>query len=171
MTKFFYRSIFAFILIIPIIFMFACENATRLECASFSEITSAGSENYAVRVNFASDSRIKEKYLDIQIKTDKICQLTFWEENDEKLTLNFPDFDEWYSLTTLIAEAKGLQGEEEFEKYSEATGKTYLFNYDGELKITMRAVVGDIEDNSSGTGKILVGSEPISSQFNLKIKA
>lgn len=157
-------------LLCTIIMLSACENSTQLNCASISEITSAGSDNYGVRVSFYNDSRLKEKYVDVQIKFDKICDVTFWIENDEKLTLEIDDYDEWYSMENLIKKAKGQEGQENFEKFSEATAKTYLFNYDGALEITFRVVAGDIEDNSQGTGQILVGSEPISDQFTLKIK-
>ena len=150
--------------------LYACEDSTQLKCASISEITSAGSENYGVRVSFYNDSRLEDKYVDVQIKFDKICDITFWEENQNKLTLEIDDFDEWYSLTNLIAIAKGQEGQESFEKFSEASAKTYLFNHDSPLEITFRVVVGDVEKNSAETGQILVGSEPISDQFTLKIK-
>ena len=89
---------------------------------------------------------------------------------DDGIFFEIDDYDEWYSLTNLIAISKNKEGKETFEKFSEATGRTYLFNYDGEIEITFRVVVGDIEENSQGSGQILVGSEPISKQFTLKIK-
>ena len=161
---------FVWIIIMCMFILGGCENATMLNCATISEITSAGSENYGVRINFLSDSRIQDKYVDVQIKFDKICQVIFWEENQDKLTLTVDDYDEWYSLTSLIAIAKGQEGKEKFEQFSQASAKTYLFNYDGQLDITFRVVVGEAEDNSTGNGQILVGSEQISSQFTLKIK-
>lgn len=161
---------FAIFLSFSIFFLCSCENSTQLQCATISEITAVGSKNYAVRINFLNDKRVEEKYVDVQIKCNKTCSLTFWEENQDKMTLNIDDYDEWFSLTTLICEASDKVGEENFEKFKDATGKTYLFNYDGNLEITLRVVVGDVEDNSSGTGQILVGSEPISDQKTLKIK-
>ena len=158
------------ILVISLFTLSACDDSTQLHCASISEITSAGSENYGVRISFYNDSRLKDKYVDVQIKFDKICDVTFWEENQNKLTLEIDDYDEWYSLTNLIAIAKGQDGKENFEKFSEATARTYLFNYSSPLEITFRVVVGEIENNSQETGQILVGSEPISDQFILKIK-
>ena len=164
-----YIILFIFILLASFI-MSGCETSTELSCASISEITAVGSENYGVKVNFYNDSRLKDKYVDVQIKFDKICDITFWEENQEKVIFEIDDYDEWYSLTNLIAISKNKEGKETFEKFSEATGRTYLFNYDGEIEITFRVVVGDIEENSQGSGQILVGSEPISKQFTLKIK-
>ena len=166
----FFILFFAFFLSFSIFFLCSCENSTQLQCATNSEITAVGSKNYAVRINFLNDKRVEEKYVDVQIKCNKTCSLTFWEENKDKITLDIDDYDEWFSLTTLICEANGRAGQESFEKFKDATGKTYLFNYDGNLEITLRVVVGDAENNSTGTGQILVGSEPISDQKTLKIK-
>lgn len=168
-TKFKYLLV---VLIIGMSFLFftACEDSTLLQCATISEITSAGSENYGVQINFLNDKRLEDKFVDVQIKFSEICDITFWEENQEKLTLEIDDYDEWYSLTSLIAKAKGHEGEETFEKFADAVGKTYLFNYDGDIDITFRVVVGDVEQNSEESGQILVGSEPICDQFTLKIK-
>lgn len=80
------------------------------------------------------------------------------------------DFDEWYSIEYLKAKATSTEGSEKFEKFEKALARTYLFNYDGKIELTFRVVAGDIEDNSTETGEILVGSEPISKQFTLKIK-
>ena len=164
------RSLLIIFILLAMIFMTACENLTQLRCATISEITSAGSDNYAVRITPLNDTRIKDKYVDVQIKFDKASEVVFWEENQDRLTLKIDDYDEWYSLTSLIATAEDRQGYEEFEKFSQSSAKTYLFNYDGNLEITFRVVVGDVEENSAGTGQILVGSEPISDQFTLKIK-
>lgn len=60
--------------------------------------------------------------------------------------------------------------QEKFENFKDALTKTYLFNYDGKIELTFRVVVGNKEDNIDGNGEILVGSEPVSDQFNLKIK-
>ncbi len=170
LSKKIFKYLLSLLLLLPLLFLTACEDSTMLHCATISEITSAGSENYGVRINFLSDSRLEDKHVDVQIKFSKICDITFWEENQDKIVLEIDDYDEWYSLTNLIAIAKGKEGEETFEKFSDATGRTYLFNYDGEIEITFRVVAGDAEQNTQGTGQILVGSEPICDQFTLKIK-
>ena len=53
---------------------------------------------------------------------------------------------------------------------NEAMTRTYLFNYDGNIEINIRAVAGQKTANEEETGYILVGSEPISQQFTLKIR-
>lgn len=147
-----------------------CEDATQIRCASISEITSAGSDNYGVRISYQADSRLEGKGTDIQVKFSKIGTYTFWEENDQKLEFVITEMDEWFSMTSLICKAKGREGEEEFEELKEAKSKFYLFNFEGKSEITLRVVAGQKEENINRTGEILVGSEPISSQFTLKIK-
>ena len=147
-----------------------CEDATKLNTAVISEITSAGSKNYGVRISFFNDSRMEEKSVDVQLKFSKTGEITFWEENNDKLTFEIVEEDEWYSVTTLIAKAKDESGTEDFEKHNEAMTRTYLFNFDGNIEINIRAVAGQKTENEEETGYILVGSEPISQQFTLKIK-
>lgn len=168
--KKFSKVFITFLLLVTSVFMFACENSTILKCASISEITSAGSSNYAIKVNFYKDSRLEGKSVDIQVKSNKIAEVICWQENSEKLTLNFTDYDEWFSLTSLICDAQSKIGQEQFELFEDAASKTYIFNSEEELTLTFRVVAGQSEDNSSSTGQIIVGSETISSQFNLKIK-
>ena len=73
-------------------------------------------------------------------------------------------------MTSIIALLNEMEGQEKFMKFEQASAKTYLFNFDKSIEITMRVVAGDIEDNIENNGEILVGSEPISKQFTLKIK-
>lgn len=157
-------------LVFAMFFLLACEDATQIKAATFSEITSVGSENYGVRISYQTDKRLEGFYIDTQIKFSHIGQVTFWEENNEKLTFNITELDEWYSLTSLIYQAQDKAGEEKFEAFDQALTKFYLFNFDGKNEVTMRVVAGQIENNNEATGQILVGSEPISDQFVLKIK-
>lgn len=159
-----------FLLILTPIFLFACENATMIRTAVISEITAVGSKNYGVRISFANDSRLEEKSVDVQVKFNKTGEILFWEENNEKLTFVIDEVDEWYSLTNLIAKANDREGSEDFEKHNEARTRTYLFNFEGRININIRVVAGEKEENSSQTGYILVGSEPISDQFTLKLQ-
>ncbi len=168
--KKFFLSITTFVLICCSIVFVGCQENSILQCASFSEVTSSGSDDYAVRVNFYNDKRIEDKYVDIQIKSNKVADVTFWEDNGEKLVISFDDYDEWRSLTSLVYFAKVQEGEEKFEKFKDAPAKTFMFNFDGDIELTFRAVVGETEENSEQTGEILVGSQPISKQFTLKIK-
>ena len=165
---------FRLILVVVLLFcsftFFACEDATTLNCASISEITQVGSENYGVRVNFYSDSRLKGKGVDVQIKFSKLGEITIWEENQDKGIYAIDEIDEWQSMTGIIASLNGNAGQEKFMKFEHASAKTYLFNFDKPIEITFRVVAGDIEDNIENNGEILVGSEAISKQFILKIK-
>ena len=163
-------SVLGMFLLALSISLFGCEDATKLSCATISEITPAGSENYGVRVNYLSDSRLDGKSTDVQIKFNKIGEITIWQENQDKFNYKIEDIDEWYSMTTIFAEAKDKAGEEKFEEFKGAIAKTYLFNFDGSIEITFRVVVGDAEENGAGTGEILVGSEAISDNYTLKIK-
>ena len=164
-------SFFVLFLAIFALFLFsACENATVIHTVSISEITAAGSKNYGVRISFANDSRLDEKYVDVQVKFNKLGMLTFWQEHNEKLTFEIDEVDEWYSLTSMFVDAKGQNGTEDFEEHNSALTRTYLFNFDGKLNINIRVVAGNKEENSAGNGYILVGSEPISDQFVLKLQ-
>ena len=159
-----------FLLLFTSISLVACENATQIKTATITEITSAGSKNYGVRITFANDSRLEGKNVDVQVKFNKTGNITFWEEHSEKLQFQIDEIDEWYSLTGLIAGANGEENTEDFEKHNEALTRTYLWNFDGTIQINIRVVAGEKEANSSETGYILVGSEPISDTFTLKIK-
>ena len=94
-----------------------------------------------------------------------------WQENQERLTIEFDDYDEWYSLTSLIYHSQDRAGQENFDEFEKAVTKFYLFNSDKDLSLTFRVVAGDLEDNSDSQGQVLVGSEVISKQFTLKVKA
>lgn len=158
----------SFLIISSSLCLLACEGATFLECASISEVTMAGSKDYTIKINFYQDERIEDKYIDIQVKSNKIADLVMWEDNGEKTNISFDDYDEWRSLSTLLAASKGE--EVIFDKFKNIAAKTYVFNSDEKLNLTFRVVAGEVEENGSGNGQILVGSEVISRQFTLKIK-
>lgn len=165
-----FKVIFALMLVLSCFTMFACEDATQIKTATITEMTAAGSKNYCVHIAFFNDNRLKDKNVDVQVKFNKTGKVTFWEENEDKLTFDIQEVDEWYSLTTLIADAQNKSGSEEFENHNKATARTYLWNYNGRMQINIRVVAGTQEENSEGKGYILVGSEPISDQFTLKIQ-
>ncbi len=165
---------------IALIFMFmlfvcggfyGCEKSTQLRTATISEITSAGSKNFGVKVSYADDKRLNGKGTDVQIKFSKTGTIKIWKENQDKIEYNIEDFDEWYSLTHIFNEAdsSSVRGDK-FEKYEDAINKIYLFNFAGEIKLTFRVVVGEIEKNIDEDGEILVGSQTVSDNFTLKIK-
>ena len=149
--------------------LIGCESSTDLKTASIKEITAPKSDNYAVLITYADDTRLDGKGTDVQIKFNNLGTVKIGKENQEKIDYKIEDYDEWYSLTSIFANAEGKQNQEKFELYEDVLNKTYLFNFDGEIKITLRVVAGDIEKNSQETGEILTGSEPISDNFTLKI--
>ncbi len=152
--------------------LFGCENSTALRTASFTDISISASKNYGVGVKFSEDKRLQEKYVDVQVKSDKVIdKMYIWEDNGEKYSLSFNVKDSWKSITTILVEGEEKAGTEQFEKYSEALSRRYLFSSSTPVNLTFRVVVGDVEDNSKGTGKVFVGSEPISDEFTLKVDA
>lgn len=147
-----------------------CESSNDLQLASFSNVTVSGSTNYTIKVHFAEDKRVEEKSFDTQIYVSEPCSLVFWEDNTQKRTLIIDQKDAWYSLTTLIVKSDNKPNTEKYTKYSEALDKTYLFNSDKDITMLIRVVIGDAQDNSAGTGKILTNTEKISSPFTVKMK-
>ena len=149
--------------------LFACEKSTELRCAFITEISAPSSNNKVVRVSYQEDKRLEDKGTDVQIKFNNIGTIKIGKENQEKFDYKIKDYDEWYSMTAIFAEKENKSGQEEYEKFQDALTKTYLFEYDGEMKITLRVVAGNIEDNVQSTGQILAETEPISDNFTIKI--
>jgi hypothetical protein len=173
------RNLFALIMLSVALcaFLMGCEQSTQIIASSISEITSAGSKNYGVRISYSDDKRLNGKGCDTQIKFNKTGTITIWLEGQEKIEYEIEDIDEWFSLTTIFAKATKQSEEVEnektnvkFEKFEDSLSKTYLFNFDGSINITFRVVVGEITDSSDDTGEILVETEPISNQFTLKMQ-
>ncbi len=148
-----------------------CESSTALHTASFTDISISGSKNYGVAVKFAEDKRLEEKYIDVQVKSDrKINDVTIWQDGGEKYTFNFEEPDTWKSITTILVNGKNEPDTEVFEKYTEATSRRYLFSGKEEFTLVFRVVAGESIDNNLGKGKVLVGSEAISDEFTLDIE-
>ncbi len=163
------KILISFALIFVAIFATACEDSLKVRGASISEITSAGSGNFAVSISYASDSRLENLGVDVQLRFNKKGEVQFWEDNGEKLQFEIKESDVWYSLTSLIATAKGEQGKEEFVKHKDAVAHNYLFSSNQTVTISIRVVAGDIVENLAGTGYILTETMPISDVFNLKV--
>lgn len=164
------KVLLAFACFIVAFALVGCENSTNLRCATIREITAAGSDNYGVAIAFQEDKRLEESAVDVQIKANKICELTFWEEGNEKIIINLGEKDTWYSMTSLIVTANGQPETEKFMRFKDAITKTYLYKSANPVELTLRVVAGDIEENVSKKGEVLVGSEDISDEFKLKIK-
>ena len=164
------KNIVALFLLSFMFLFVGCEDSTMIKSAFISEATSAGSDEYVVRINFQTDSRLESESVDVLIKSDKPVNLTFWEENQEELTLTFDKSDYWESLTHLVKLSKGEAGAEAFEKFAEVTNKSYIFKSEEPVNLTFRVIAGQVQDNGDGTGQILIGTDNISEEFVLKIK-
>lgn len=157
--------IFPFFVLVSFI---GCESMANVKIATFSNITSAGSENYAMRINFQNDSRYQEKYYDIQVMSDtQDLQITFWKENNSKLSTNITEKDIWLSLTSLKVSSAGLEGQETFGQLKDAVTDIYIFNVSKPCKLIFRVVAGQIAENSDKTGFVILNTAPISDDFVL----
>lgn len=160
-----------FLLIFPLFLCLAmcgCESMATIKLASFSNMTSAGSEDYTFKVNFENDKRYEEKYFDIQIMADQDdVEMTYHIEGENALKSTLTEKNVWNSLTSLKTDAVGLAGREEFDQLKEAVGQIYIFNVSKPCKLTFRVVVGQLAENVQNTGYVLLNTEPISDDFVL----
>lgn len=166
--KFFKRIVLYIFASISAVCFFGCERTNDLRSASFFDITVPSSQNKTIKVVFEKDSRVDEKFVDIQLRANKASIVLCHEENKEDFELTFED-TKWKSLTTLFYEAQNRSGEEEFKKYKETQSLTYIFSSEEEVVLTFRAVVGEPEQNSLKTGYILTNAKEISDEFKLKL--
>ena len=165
------KKVFCLLCCFVCLFSFlGCERSTDVVASYISENTSAGSDNYGVKIVYADDSRLHGKYIDTQIKFAKKGEIVIWAEGGKKFAYVIDDYDEGYSLTMIFAEQAGKAGEETFEKFDEAVAKFYFFNSPQSQEVTLRVVAGDVVLNDSQMGEILSETDPISDQFTLKIK-
>lgn len=148
----------------------ACSNETQLRVAHIVDRTSARSTDYAIEVVLDDDDRVKEKYVDLQIKSKDAGQtLYFGEENKEKMPLLIEKKDYWYNLTYLLDKAKGLH-EGGYQNYEDYGGKAYTFFTDDDAEISFRVVAGNRKMNGETNEEILVLSEDISKTLTIKTK-
>ena len=109
-----------------LLFSVGCDNQ-GLICAHLSDATQGLSTNYAVKMVLDEDSRVEEKYVELQIKsTTENIKLNFGKEGEEKQEITINKADEWYNITVLQASANGMSGKETYEKYSEKGNMSYI---------------------------------------------
>ena len=160
-----FTKILVIMLLITSFALSGCDNKGVL-CAHISDKTKG--TNYAVGVVFDKDERMKEKYVDIQIKCATAgAFISIGRENEEKTVVTFDKADEWYNLTVLIARANGVKGET-YEKYDNKENVTYLFTSNSDLKLSFRVVAGNVIENDNE--QILVSTEKISNILSLDVK-
>lgn len=149
------------------IFCFAlgCTSETKLKLAHISELTVGNSTNYSVKVALDEDDRMEERYVDLQVKSDKEKQfLTIGQENETQKTICFEEKDYWYNLTFL------LNNDEEYQTYKDYGSKIFNFTSKNDVKLTFRVVAGKVKQNEKTGEKILVLSEDISDEVTIDVK-
>lgn len=165
------KRLFSIVLILFICVTAGCDNAQKLRVAHLSDATSGLSTNYAVKMILDKDERMKEKYVDLQIKSSTEGQkLTIQEEREDEFDIFLENKDKWYNLTVLIAKANGLAGHETYQKYVDKGNKTYIITSLNDTKITLRVVAGNVVENDAGTGQILTSIDDVSDELELEIK-
>ena len=165
------KKFFVCLIGLIVVFVAGCDTQ-GLMCAHISDATQGLSTNYAVKVVLDDDSRVEDKYVDLQIKSSvENLKILLGKEGDEKHELAFETADEWYNLTILQANANGMSGKETYEKYSEKGNLTYLFTTEENATLTFRVVVGSSVENDDKTGFILTSTECVSNELEIKAKA
>lgn len=158
------------LILLAILFVCVGCETQGLRCAHLTNATQGLSTNYAIRMVLDEDERVKEKEVDLQIKSSNENQkILFGEEGMDKVELNFVKADEWYNLSYLMAQANGL-GNEEYETYQDKGNKTYLFTSLVDTKLTFRVIVGEAVLSDSGNGQVLTSSEPVSDELEIEVK-
>lgn len=148
-----------------------CETETQLRVASISDLTAARSTHYSIKVVLEDDDRVSERYVDLQIKSDKENQtLRFGEENGDAYTITLPEKDYWYNLTYLISTTNGAGVEGNYEKYPDYGNRVYNFSSQNDVNLTFRVVAGKEKTNEQTGEKILVVGEDISKELKMKVK-
>lgn len=158
------------LILLAILFVCVGCETQGLRCAHLTNATQGLSTNYAIRMVLDEDERVKEKEVDLQIKSSNENQkILFGEEGMDKVELNFVKADEWYNLSYLMAQANGLENEK-YETYQDKGNKAYLFTSLTDTKLTFRVVVGEAVLSDSGNGQVLTSSEPVSDELEIEVK-
>lgn len=160
------------IALICVCFLLAgCESEKKLECAHISEITGARSTSYAIKVTLDEDERVEDKFVELQVKcSDEGQVIKIGQELKDFYTIHFDKKDFWYNLTFLTSQSNGLDAGENYQKYDDFGNKVFNLTSDSDTKLTFRVVVGEMKENSQTGEKILVLSEPISKEVEVKMK-
>lgn len=162
------KKFFAYVFAFTVMFVF-CGCARETLVAYIKDGTSAGSDNYTININFAEDSKFKDKSIDVLVKSNiENLTLTFKREFDEDTHLFLAQKDSWYSLTQLINVATPEDEKEDYMPFSEKSNMTLVIKSEQDAVLTMRVVCGDEIENSEEE-KILVNKVNVSKEFNLDL--
>ena len=168
MKKFFVGILCVFFSVL----LLACENETQLRVAHIGDNTAALSTDYSIKVTLDNDDRVKDKYVDLQLKTNNDGQiLVFGDELSEKANLVFTKKDYWYNLTYLINQSHQDATEDGYKKYEEYGDKVFNFYTNQDCEVTFRIVAGKLKTNEDTHEQILLLTEDISDEINMKLKA
>ena len=147
-----------------------CESQTSINAAHIMDITSAKSTEYGIKVVVDEDKRLEEKYIEIQVKSSNENQeLTLGQELGGTYTINIPKSDFWYNLSALISKTNGVSAKAEYTPFKEYGSKVFMFTSKNDVNLVFRVVAGDEKEAENGE-KVLVLSEPISSEVTLEVK-
>ena len=165
------KKIFIVILCVCFSFLFfGCETENSLKTAHISDKTGDFSTKYSILVSLDEDDRLTEKYVDIQLKSDKQNQiLSVFEENNDALTISLPEKDFWYNFSYLISKANGTK-EVGYQKYEDFGTKHFVFMTQNDVDITFRVVCGDLKKTEETQEEVMVLSKPISKEVLVKMK-
>ena len=151
--------------------LFGCEKETLLRVAHISDNTAARSTNHSIKVILDDDDRVKEKYVDLQIKSDKSGQsVLIGEDRNDQTTIVLDQADFWYNLTYLLDKANGIDVKVEYLSYTDYGDKIFNFNVPNDVKLTFRVVAGAVKKDEDTGDDILVLSEDISDEVRINAK-
>lgn len=164
----------ALLIVLCVCFCFlavGCENQTKVRCAYINDITGALNTRYSIKVILDEDDRVSDKYVDLQIKSNKEeQQLKFGIENGDAYTLTIPKKDYWYNLTYLISETNGTGVEAGYTLYEDFGNRVYNFSSNNDVDLTFRVVAGQVKKNTDTQENMLVLSEDISEEVTINVK-
>lgn len=148
-----------------------CEKETMLRVAHISDNTAAKSANHSIKVVLEDDERVKEKFVDLQIKSDKEGQrVLIGKDREDQTTVVLDRADFWYNLTYLLDKANGIDVKVEYLQYTEYGDRVYNFNVPNDVKLTFRVVAGNTKKDQESGDEILVLSEDISDEVIINAK-
>lgn len=146
-------------------FVLGCTSETKLRIAHISELTSGNSTNYSIKVTLDEDDRIEERYVDLQVKSDKEkLFLSIGKENQQPKTVFLDEKDYWYNITYLLSD------DEEYQMYKDYGAKIFNITSNNDAKLTFRVVAGKVKENEETSEKILVLGEEISDEVVVDVK-
>ena len=157
-------GVFAILLSFCLLF-FGCQDSQNALSVTITDVTSAGSTDATIKVDYQEEEEYKDKYADILIKSDCDNQkLKLALELDVYCCIKLEEKDKFYSLTKLIANAKIVKTE--YEKYDKIHAKTYIFGSKNDVNLKFVAIVGDLDENTD----TLINTLVVSKKLDMEVK-